>query len=93
MRNVVVSAGLMSSLQVLGLLLVLSTGRNLGTAFMNFVLGMVLPFCGYVGATRSLSQLMCCFSFTSLVTAICQFILVTNVLLMIWFISMNEEAT
>ena len=32
------------------------------------------------------------FSFTSLVTAICQCILVTNVLLMIWFISMNEEA-
>ena len=31
-RNVVLSAGLMSSVQVVGLLLALSTGRNLGTA-------------------------------------------------------------
>ncbi|CAK8997896.1 unnamed protein product [Durusdinium trenchii] len=90
-RSVVLAAGVMALMQVLTLLMAVSTGRNLQGAFVNFLLGMILPGCGYFGATKSSSQLMCCFSCTSLLFAISQALVMANVLLAVWIISENEE--
>lgn len=90
-RSVVVAAGVMAALQVVSLLLALLTKHHFEGALVNFMLGMILPGCGYCGATRTNSELMCCFSCTSLLSAISQMLLMLNSLLAIWFISENEE--
>eukprot|EP00434_Breviolum_minutum_P013471 symbB.v1.2.011876.t1/scaffold806.1/size231046/3 len=58
-RGVVLAATIMAALQVLSLLVALTTGSHFTGAIVNFMLNMILPACGYFGATRSSSEMMC----------------------------------
>lgn len=70
------SATVMAGLQVAANVVMLTSSRFsmdlLSAVFLNLMAGLILPACGFLGATRSNTGMMCCFCGTNLVAALFQ---------------------
>eukprot|EP00747_Dinoflagellata_sp_TGD_P178487 gnl/TRDRNA2_/TRDRNA2_27433_c0_seq1.p1 gnl/TRDRNA2_/TRDRNA2_27433_c0~~gnl/TRDRNA2_/TRDRNA2_27433_c0_seq1.p1 ORF type:complete len:227 (-),score=21.80 gnl/TRDRNA2_/TRDRNA2_27433_c0_seq1:5-685(-) len=84
-RKVVIAAAVMAGLQAAAVLIGLLHSRMgphaWSSAFLNLIIGLILPACGYYGATKSSSQMMCCFCGGNAVIAVIQsFLLIVMML-------------
>eukprot|EP00930_Biecheleria_cincta_P038276 TRINITY_DN26303_c0_g1_i1.p1 TRINITY_DN26303_c0_g1~~TRINITY_DN26303_c0_g1_i1.p1 ORF type:complete len:251 (+),score=33.17 TRINITY_DN26303_c0_g1_i1:24-776(+) len=91
-KNVVRASVVLAALQLLSMLLAWR-GRfgHLGSALVNFVLGMILPACGYFGATQSSSGMMLCFCSSNLVSLLCQGLILVILLGALFAINSNRD--
>ncbi|CAJ1404287.1 unnamed protein product [Effrenium voratum] len=90
-KGVIFAAAIMAGFQVLALLLAPASGHHGQGSLLSFLWGMLLPVCGYLGATRNNACLMGCFTWMSLLSAIAQLLTLCYVLLAVAVINSNEE--
>lgn len=91
-KNVVRASVILAGLQLLSMLLAWR-GRlgHLGSALLNFAVGMLLPACGYFGATHSSSDMMHCFCSCNLCVLLCQILFIVVILSTLFTLNGNPE--